>query len=178
MGEQMDQSPASPVRPVTAADHGWMHELNEQHAVELSSMPRRRFDELLGRAFYARVVEDQAAFMLAFDQGAAYDSPNFIWFRENLPRFVYVDRIVVSPRHRRRGLARILYQDLFDVVIARQQRHVVCEVNRDPPNPASDRFHAALGFTPMGEAVLDDRTKTVRYLRRDVLKPAGEPTAP
>jgi uncharacterized protein len=37
--------------------------------------------------------------MLAFDQDADYDSPNFLWFRERLARFVYADRVVV-----RRGL--------------------------------------------------------------------------
>ncbi len=174
----MDHFPALPLRQVAASDHGWMHALNEAHAEELSGMSCRRFVELLDRAFYARVIEGQAGFMLAFDQNADYDSPNYLWFRKKMPRFVYVDRVVVSPRHRRQGLARRLYQDLFGNVIAQRQRHVVCEVNRDPPNPASDRFHAALGFLPVGEAVLEDCAKTVRYLRRDVLEPAGKPTAP
>jgi uncharacterized protein len=39
-------------------------------------------------------------------------------------------------------------------------------VNSDPPNPASDAFHAALGFEVVGEAAIHDGAKTVRYLAR------------
>jgi uncharacterized protein len=35
---------------------------------------------------------------------------------------------------------------------------------RDPPNLASDRFHAAFGFADVGGALLAERGKTVRYL--------------
>ena len=45
------------------------------------------------------------AFLLAFDQSAQYDSPNFLWFRSRYPRFVYVDRIVVVSSARGRGPA-------------------------------------------------------------------------
>jgi len=45
---------------------------------------------------------------------------------------------------------------------------VVCEVNRDPPNPASDAFHAAQGFTEMGQAAIRQGSKTVRYLARAI----------
>ena len=43
---------------------------------------------------------------------------------------------------------------------------VVCEVNREPPNPASDAFHAALGFSEVGLAAIHGGSKTVRYLAR------------
>ena len=42
---------------------------------------------------------------------------------------------------------------------------MTCEVNSDPPNPASDVFHAAMGFSVTGEALLDNG-KTVRYMAR------------
>ena len=41
---------------------------------------------------------------------------------------------------------------------------VPAEINVDPPNPASDRFHQAFGFVEVGSAFLADRAKTVRYL--------------
>ena len=53
------------------------------------------------------------ALLLTFDQAADYDSPNFLWFRERYPAFVYVDRVVVADSARGRGLARALYDDLF-----------------------------------------------------------------
>ena len=45
---------------------------------------------------------------------------------------------------------------------------VVCEVNRDPPNPALDTFHAAQGFTEVGQATIHQGSKTVRYLARAI----------
>jgi hypothetical protein len=41
-----------------------------------------------------------------------------------------------------------------------------CEVNSDPPNPASDAFHERLGFAEVGRAALPGGTKLVRYLSR------------
>lgn len=45
---------------------------------------------------------------------------------------------------------------------------VVCEVNRDLPHPASDAFHAAQGFTEVGQATIHQGSKTVRYLARAI----------
>jgi predicted GNAT superfamily acetyltransferase len=39
-------------------------------------------------------------------------------------------------------------------------------VNSQPPNPISDAFHAAQGFTEVGTAVIEGGAKTVRYLLR------------
>ncbi len=155
-------------RSIREDDLAWLHALNEVHAVELSSMSRERFAELIRRAAYAKAIDDQAAFLLAFDQDAAYDSPNFLWFRKHLPHFLYVDRVAVAATHRRKGLAAVLYKDLFTAALELGQEQIVCEVNADPPNPASDAFHAAFGFEVMGEAVLEDRGKSVRYLRCDL----------
>ena len=141
-----------------------MHGLNELHAIELSSLSSERFTRLVEQASYAKVIDDRAAFLLAFDQDADYDGANFHWFKARLSRFVYVDRIAVSKAQRGKGLARTFYQDLFQHALAWDNPHVVCEVNSDPPNPASNAFHASLGFAEMGQAKLDDGTKTVRYL--------------
>lgn len=138
--------------------------LNNAHAVELSWLEPDRLRHLVAQAFLAKRVGAADALLLAFDQDADYDSPNFLWFRERFPRFVYVDRIVVAAQARGRGLARRLYLDLFDQ--ARQAGHerIVCEVNSSPPNPASDAFHAELGFKPVGAAAIHGGDKTVNYL--------------
>ena len=121
---------------------------------------------LIGQAFLALRIGGVDAFLLAFDQDAAYDSPNFLWFRAHYPRFVYVDRVVCSLAARRRGHARALYYQLFEAASCAGHRRVVCEVNKDPPNPASDAFHAALGFAEVGTATLHGGGRTVRYLSR------------
>jgi predicted GNAT superfamily acetyltransferase len=140
--------------------------LNNAHAQELSWLEPERLEQLVAQSFLAWRIGSLDAFLLAFDQDAPYDSPNFLWFRARYPRFVYIDRIAVTPSARGRGLARLLYCDLFDAARRRGHTHIACEVNVDPPNPTSDAFHAALGFVEVGCASIHDGSKTVRYLER------------
>ena len=160
------------IEPVTAAAlagdpdlRAQVLALNNAHAVELSLLDATRLLDLVGEAFLAARIGRLDALMLAFDQRANYDSPNFLWLRERFDRFVYVDRVVTAPHARGRGLARALYAHLFDVARVAGHVRIVCEVNADPPNPASDAFHSALGFAPVGSAVLANG-KTVSYLAR------------
>ncbi len=142
------------------------HALNDAHSVELSELTLTEMGRLIAIAFHARATIDPLSFLLAFDESAAYASPNYLWFRERHPRFVYVDRIVIEPSGRGRGLARQHYIDLFDTARALGHDIVCAEVNSDPPNPASDAFHAAMGFVEAGRAVQPERGKKVRYLER------------
>lgn len=158
-------TPGDP-RPPTEADQAGLLALNNAHAVELSLLSAESLRGLLGGAFHARVAGEGAALLVAFDQDGDYDSPNFLWFRDRYPRFVYVDRVVVSPAARGRGLARALYADLFAAAVRAGHDRICCEVNVEPPNPASDAFHAALGFEEVGRARLAEREKAVRYLMR------------
>jgi hypothetical protein len=139
--------------------------LNGAHVVETSDLDAAGFAMLIGAAFRAVLVPPAAALLIAFDQDARYGSPNFQWFRLRLPRFVYIDRVIVAASHRRLGLAERLYAELIQQARAAQHDRLVCEVNLDPPNPASDAFHATAGFTEMGRATLANG-KTVRYLSR------------
>jgi predicted GNAT superfamily acetyltransferase len=140
--------------------------LNNAHARELSWLTPERLQRLVGQAFVVRRIGLLDAVMLAMDQDADYDSPNFQWFRVRYPRFVYVDRIVVAQSARGRGYARLLYHDLFEHALRTGHALVVCEVNSRPPNPESDAFHAALGFAEDGSASVYDGSRTVRYLAR------------
>ena len=139
----------------------------------MSWLEPERLHHLVAEAFLARRIGKLDAFLLAFDQDANYDSPNFLWFRSRYPRFVYVDRIVVASSARGRGLARRLYDDLFKQALATGHDRVVCEVNTQPPNPGSDAFHAALGFVEVGTANVYDGSRTVRYLSRTLPGPPG-----
>jgi predicted GNAT superfamily acetyltransferase len=144
--------------------------LNDAHAAETSRLDAAALRALVDQAFLATSVtgpEGLAAFLIALDQDADYASPNFRWFQARCPRFVYVDRIVTAPAQRGRGLARTLYEDLFARAAAAGHGRIACEVNRLPPNPASDAFHAALGFAEVGTAEIHGGLKTVRYLLRE-----------
>lgn len=153
------------VREISKADLAWVHPLNEAHAVELSPLTPDQLAELVASATYARC--EDGAFLLAFDQNADYDGVNFLWFRERYDRFIYIDRVCVDEAYRRRGLAQRLYEDLYQWAAEYGVGPVVCEVNSDPPNPGSDAFHAAQNFSVVGEARLEDRNKSVRYLARE-----------
>ncbi|MBZ9721551.1 GNAT family N-acetyltransferase [Mesorhizobium sp. M7A.F.Ca.US.006.04.2.1] len=163
----MTSSPA-PIARVSAQDEAAILALNNEHAAELSWLEAERLAFLLGEAFYTRRIGDLEAFIMTFDQDARYDSPNFLWFRERHERFVYVDRVVVAAHARGRGHARRLYQDLFGHVERAGHTLVTCEVNTAPPNPASDAFHAALGFVEAGDAVIHGGKKAVRYYARQI----------
>ncbi len=168
MREAADDAPLA----ITPEDEAEILRLNNLHAAELSWLDTAALSAMLGRAFHARRVGRAEAFLLAFDQHAAYGSPNFAWFRKRFEAFVYVDRIAVAAEARGRGHARRLYADLFRRAAAAGHARIGCEVNLDPPNPASDALHASLGFAEMGRAVLRDGTKTVRYLLRTADPPA------
>ncbi len=145
--------------------------LNQADADRLSPLTAERLTALIGRAFMACRIGEADALLIAFDQDADYDSPNFLWFRARCRRFVYIDRVVVDPACRGRGLARHLYAALFARAAEAGHDRVVCEVNQVPPNPGSDAFHAALGFAPVGTAAIATATgngKIVRYLSRTI----------
>ena len=153
---------------MTELDH--LLALNNAHQSETGPLTRDALAHMLATAFHAASVGASVgggkdAMLITFDQDAAYDSPNFIWFKARYAAFVYVDRIIVAAHARGRGLARDFYEDLFARAAKARQPRVVCEVNLDPPNPGSLAFHAALGFVAVGEAVLQNG-KTVRYLER------------
>lgn len=142
--------------------------LNNEFARELSYLCPEKAAHLVREAAMACRVGEADALLLAFDQDAAYENPNFEWFRDRFARFIYIDRVVVSPAMRGRGLARALYMALFRRAASLKHSRVVCEINLDPPNPASDAFHAALGFEQVGQAVLPRAGKTVRYFSRKI----------
>ena len=101
------------IHPITRNIEPAVLALNHEHAEELSWLEPGQLSHLVSQAFYARRIGDLEAFLLAFDQGADYDSPNFLWFKARYPRFVYVDRIAVAATARGQGHARRLLDGLW-----------------------------------------------------------------
>ncbi|GHB25488.1 GNAT family acetyltransferase [Pseudovibrio japonicus] len=154
------------IRSFIADDLSWTHALNEEHAIELSSLTRGGFTGLIDKATYVRVAEKEAGLLIAYDQDGENSSINFKWFCADYQNFLYVDRIVISKAARGLGIARKLYSDLFNFAKENGYERIVCEVNSAPPNPASDAFHASLGFQIVGEAELEGNGKSVRYMEK------------
>jgi predicted GNAT superfamily acetyltransferase len=158
------------IEPILPADEPAVLALNNAHAAETSWLEPAKLHGMIGQAFLAGRIGELEAFIIAFDQHANYDSPNFLWFRDRHRRFVYVDRIVTAPQARGKGHARRIYLALFTKARFVGHDIVVCEVNSDPPNPGSDAFHAALGFREVGAAAIHGGRKTVRYLVKDLIQ--------
>jgi len=142
--------------------------LNEQSVEYLSPLNEPRLTQLASAACHFRVIEiDQtiAAFLLGFRKGAAYDSPNFLWFDTRFDDFFYVDRVVVAPEFRGRKLADRLYDDFESAARAVGVTRITCEVNIEPPNPVSLRFHERRGFREIGRQPYGDRKIVAMFAR-------------
>ena len=141
------------IRDATESDFDQILRLNLESEHFLSPLDRARLQQLHRQAAYHRVVcidGAVAAFLLALREGAVYDSPNYQWFADRYPSFLYIDRVVVDARHQGRQLGSTLYRDLFDFARTAGVASVTCEFDVVPPNPASSAFHARLGFREVG----------------------------
>jgi uncharacterized protein len=152
------------IRPATPADFPAILTLNEASVAVLAPMDQARLAALHAGAAYHRVVEENGAvlaFLLVFREGTDYDSPNYRWFAARHPRFLYIDRIVVSAEARGRGLGPALYEDLMGVARDTGVELLCCEYDLEPPNPGSARFHARFGFREVGQQRVADGKKAV-----------------
>jgi uncharacterized protein len=144
-------------------------QLNNAHAKETSELDLARLTTLLDMACYARGIDQgKIAFLIALDHTAPYENPNFAWFKRAYPSFVYIDRVIVAESARGQGVAKLVYEDLFAFAHSTGVHRIVCEVNSEPPNPASDAFHLAMGFEKVGQAVLYNGAKTVNYFAKNL----------
>lgn len=141
------------LRDATPADFPEILALNAASVEQLSPLDAASLDWLHGLSASHRVLAEGKrvlAFLLAFRERSAYDSPNYRWFAARYPCFAYVDRVVVAEEARGLGLGRRLYEDLIARVRAQSVPLLVCEYDVEPPNPASAAFHTRFGFTEVG----------------------------
>ena len=164
------------VRSAEPSDFDFELALNAEFEKLLSPLDRAGLLRLDSIAVAHRVAEQQgelAGFLLALGEGEDYASPNYRWFAARYARFLYVDRVVVAPRHRGRGVASALYGDLFALGARSGRQLVTCEYDREPLNEASARFHARLGFREIG--TLAHASKVVSLQEARIALPsAGE----
>ena len=98
-------------------------------------------------------------------EGLGYESLNYRWLSERYDRFAYIDRIAVAEAARGRRIGEALYTAAIEA-FAGNRPVLLAEVNLEPPNPGSLRFHKRLGFREVGERWEADRSKGVVYLER------------
>ena len=107
-------------------------------------------------ADYFRVAEKDghlAGFLVALSHDAPHDSPNFLWFRERYPEFLYVDRIVIASTRRGAGVGRVFYGDVQSYSEVRVPR-LCAEVFLEGSNHPALLFHGSFGFREVGQHVM------------------------
>lgn len=163
------------IAPATIADYAEILVLNEDAIPAVNSIPEEKLARLHRQSAYLGVARDpdgtMAGFLLALPETAEYESTNFGFFKRGYERFVYIDRIVVSARHRRAGIGQALYEDLTRQVPG-DCPMLACEVNLRPPNPSSIAFHQRLGFAAVGEQDSEGGLKRVCMMAKPLHRAA------
>lgn len=144
--------PSVTLRPLTADDSPQVLAWNAADVEYLSPLTPATLLRLEAEATAVEIIEHNgspAGFVVTVAPGSSYRSPNYRWFAEHYgDSFLYLDRIVIDPPSRRLGLASRVYDLIEDR--AQPRGRLVVEVNVEPPNVASLRFHAHRGFVEVG----------------------------
>ncbi|NNE95230.1 MAG: GNAT family N-acetyltransferase [Acidimicrobiales bacterium] len=141
------------IRDFTESDAEAVMALNAANVPEVGPMDRDRLDHLIAESFLFAVIELDGAVegvLVVMVDGGAYRSPNYRWFSDRHPEFIYVDRIMLSPATRGRGFGDRLYERVAAAGRAAGKPVMCAEVNTVPPNPRSSRFHERFGFVEVG----------------------------
>ena len=151
---------------LSTSDIDAMWAINEQGLPGTGKVSKEGIAKLLGFSSLSVGAYDQGellGFVICLPPKTGYGSLNYAWFNEHFDSFVYVDRIAVSEEHRNNGVGSALYNH----VVSYSKQHIVpvaAEVNREPPNPGSMRFHHRFGFEEVG--VLHHAEKSVTMFLR------------
>jgi predicted GNAT superfamily acetyltransferase len=63
------------------------------------------------------------------------------------------------------GLGTMLYEHVFACAQAANVPRITCEIDSEPPNPASERFHSRLGFREVGRQLVPGGKQVSLQLR-------------
>jgi hypothetical protein len=169
------------IRDARPADFAAIAALNAQSERFLSPMSAARLAQLHAWAAYHRVIAlgaEVAAFLIAFREGADYDSPNYRWFKERYASFVYIDRVVVAAAYRGKGFGAALYDDVFAFASEQGVATVTCEFDVEPPNEVSRRFHTKFGFREVGIHSYNNKRVSMQATSAAAGRAARSSTAP
>lgn len=157
------------LRDIETEDLAAVLALNNAAGPGIVPIEPQRMQQLFEVARYFRVALYQgelAGFLIALSPEAAYDSPNFLWFREHYPDFLYIDRIVVNSRFRRHGIGRVFYADVLSFAEVRYPI-LTCEVFIEPRDDVSLVFFGTNGFQEVGQQVLPN-TRRVSLMVKEM----------
>ena len=138
-----------------------IYDLNQANTPEVGSLESmQHLKQLIDLSVYNLLVlkEDEiVGFIICMREGSAYWSENYKFFTRRLKKFLYVDRVVINERHRRAGLGKTIYEDIFTQA-RNDNLPIALEVNTQPVNQPSLSFHEKMGFDKIGAKDFDDHS--------------------
>lgn len=141
------------IRDLTPADLESMWVINQVNVPALGGETPdslARIMEWSSMAIGVDVDDTLAGFCLVLEPDQPYPSPNYLWFQERYTNFVYLDRVGFGESHRGHGYGAALYAEVERRAGLIQRTSFTLEVNLDPPNDGSMRFHQRQGFVEVG----------------------------
>lgn len=103
-----------------------------------------------------------AGFLIALrEEIKEYDVMCYKQFCERYPKFIYIDRVAVDERFRNKGIARRLYQSVFERAKELGIEVLTAAIVKEPYNEASMGFHGEMDFCEIGEVTVRGGTVNV-----------------
>jgi len=151
--ETTSQPPAEAVREASPEDAGALYILARELADALgdrrpgSEAVRARLDELL--------EESRARVLVAEGEGGVVGAAS-LWIKPDLAHgdtIVEVPMLVVSENARRRGVGKLLFQEISRIAAA--ENAALIELVATPKNEVARAFYQSLGFVETGHITLE-----------------------
>jgi len=144
------------VRNIETVDLPRVLEINNANTPGVSELTLSELETDIKNCLHALAIDNEYGEVCAFCITFAPDTPdagtNHQWFADRYESFVYLDRIAIDSNHQNRGLGALLYQSVEQHMLNSSEHSLLCcEVNLEPPNPGSLRFHERIGFTEVGQ---------------------------
>ncbi len=161
------------VRNIEIADLPRVLDINNANTPGVSELTLFELAADLKNSLHGLAIDNEhgqvCAFCITFAQDAPDAGDNHRWFAKRYESFVYLDRIAIDSNHQNRGLGALLYQTVEQHMLNSAEHSLLCcEVNLEPPNPGSLRFHQRIGFTEVGQSIPEYANYRVSYLSKSV----------
>ena len=116
-------------------------------------------------SFYIEKKSELVGFIVCFRENSIYKSQNYIHFNKKYERFLYIDRVGIKKKHDNKGIGTYLYEHIFNIN-DKNELPICAEVNIEPKNEISLRFHQKMGFKETSERTINNNYK-VKYVEKN-----------
>lgn len=164
-------------RDLVESDLGAAANINNLNTPAVPELSTAELKSLIEMASFCVAAVDQknrlVGFSVALETGAPYQSENYAFFERLGIKHIYVDRIVILESVQNCGLGSAIYGKVFEFARNNGIFDVTCEVNLEPPNPGSLRFHRRMGFEELAVQTTKQGKITVQLMRASLEQEAG-----